>query len=137
MWKRRIWKPALLSALVLLVFSVTIFCKAQATIDAPIARLHVVSKTLDIGELLTCETHNVSFRIGNTGNRRLVINRDDCNCGQITQTQVVQPGNHVDLFVPIEPKGRSRQIKHVVKFTSNDPSHPKFELTVLARVDCL
>jgi hypothetical protein len=76
---------------------------------------------------------DVRFRIENHGNRRLIIHAwdDACGCHHVTsEPLIVPPRGKRDLVVSISPRPGTLSSRYTNRFTSNDPRHPRFDLTV-------
>lgn len=91
----------------------------------------------ELGRTSIREECRVSFPIHNAGRRRLVLNELDqeCGCGdQTLNTILVAPGETVEVYVPLDTRFSTGLVENHASFTSNDPAHPRFDLTARAFV---
>jgi hypothetical protein len=92
----------------------------------------------DLGHTALQQEWRVPFQIRNFGTRRLVINEIDLECGcrdPIRRTILVPPGETVEANVTLDTRFAAGPIEKTASFTTSDPTHPRFELTVRAWVD--
>jgi len=100
--------------------------------------LSVPGTTRDLGHTTDRKRWHVAFPARNAGRRRLVISEIDleCGCGDRTRrTFIIPPGASADLIVPLDTRFAAGPTEAIAAFTSNDPSRPRFHLTVRATVD--
>lgn len=103
-----------------------------------VATLDLRENVRDLGNISSGHECRVPFRIGNTGTRRLVIHEVDTCCRNVDQgrrTVIVGPGEAVDVTVMLDTRWANGPIEQTASFTSSDPAHPRFDLTVHAWVD--
>ncbi|MCH7729706.1 MAG: DUF1573 domain-containing protein [Planctomycetes bacterium] len=102
------------------------------------ASLHVSNPVRDLGRR-TCESELiVVFPIQNRGTRRLVVNEmdiDNCCGDRVLRTFLVSPGETAHVVVTFDPSGKSGPVATVANFTTNDPTQPRFSLTMKAQID--
>lgn len=99
------------------------------------ALLTLTNTTRDLGKISTQEELHVSFPIRNSGTRRLVLNALDSDCGCSLPSQhtiLVAIGETIDIDVPLDTRFATGSVQNNISFTSNDPAHPHFQLTVRA-----
>ncbi len=98
----------------------------------------VLSKDVrDLGQTSIQGEQRVSFLVRNAGTRRLVLNELDreCGCGKdVVRTILVAPGTTVEVNVPFDTRTATGPVENIASFTTNDPTQPRFDLTVRAFV---
>lgn len=103
----------------------------------PRADLAIGSTVHHLGLIGDRDAWQVRFPVRNIGARRLVLNEIDSECGcgdRMLRTMVVDPGEIVNLIVRLHPRSASEAVEKTVCFTTNDPRHPRLDLTVSAMV---
>lgn len=101
------------------------------------ARIQISWLTKDLGVVAKGESLSIDCSLLNVGRRRLVINQsnDQCGCADpIQRTFLVRPGDSVDVPISLETGWSPGVIEKITTFTTNDPSLPKFALTLRAKV---
>lgn len=120
------------SALVALLFRLTLTPTCEAS-----PNLYVLQPTIDLGELPDGDTRDVEFRILNRGERRLVINRLERECGcdsSNSATTIIPPNSEDRISVRLDTRDAKGLTEQIARFTTNDPNHPHFTLTLRAIV---
>jgi hypothetical protein len=120
------------AALVALLVRLTLTPTCEAFPD-----LYVVQPTIDLGELQDGDARDVEFRILNRGERRLVINRLERECGcdsPNSVTTVIPPNSEDKISVRLDTRDAKGLTEQIARFTTNDPNHPHLTLTLRAIV---
>ena len=136
---KKILAVGILSLAVGVVFAASFgysnFDAAQGNRVSHAAGLEIPISVLDIGPVQRNELRSVEFAIRNGLTKRLVINELDAGCGcsdSLTQPLIVPPGESASLTVVLDVGSATGPIEKRVVFTTNDPSRPRFDVTVLA-----
>jgi hypothetical protein len=141
MGKQRFCRPNLLTtstvgiAVVVGFLALAMYRTGDARPNA--ASLVMSDRVRDLGPTSIREERGVSFPIRNAGTRRLVLNELDqqCGCGdRVQRTILVAPGETVEVNVPLDTRFATGAVENSASFTTNDPAHPRFKLTVRAFV---
>ncbi len=101
------------------------------------AAVSIANTVLDLGPVGDQKEWEITFPLRNAGARRLVLNEVDlaCDCGDPTlRTIVVQPRETVNLVVRLNTRSAVGPVENVARFTTNDKSCPRLNLTVRATV---
>ena len=105
----------------------------QVLADCP--NVHVTNNKVDLGDVRTSESREVAFKIENNGLRRLVLNEIRCGCNApVRRTILIPPGKSEEVFVALESGVGSGSMEKTVSFATNDTTHPRIDLTVIAQV---
>ena len=106
---------------------------------SPVGPALVLPKNVrDLGRVSTRQEWRVTFPIRNAGARRLVLNELDvgCDCSDGVQRAIlVAPGETAELEVTLDTRFATGCVENIATFTTSDPAHPRFDLTVRAWVD--
>jgi hypothetical protein len=103
--------------------------------DRPVISLRQTSH--EIGQTAERRVWNCLFPIMNAGSRRLILNELDLSCGcgeQVRQTIIIPPGETQVLTVTLDTRQASGDTEAIARYLTNDPSLPRFDLTVRATV---
>jgi len=79
----------------------------------------------------------VPFLVKNVGSRRLVIRRlnEQCHCSETAVSPIIiPPGGSSNVWLTLDYRAATRNVPISGVFSCNDPTTPRFQLTVLARV---
>jgi hypothetical protein len=98
--------------------------------------LRMSNDVCEIGTTSIRKSWRVPFQIGNSGHKRLVINKVDAACcGDSSQeTIVIPPGETAEVSVSLDTRIAFGAVENVVSFTTSDPDCPRLNLTVRAWV---
>ena len=98
--------------------------------------LNLSSDVCELGRTSLRKRWRVPFRIGNSGEKRLVMNRVDAACcgDSTSDTIIILPGQVVDVSVSLDTRFVIGAVQSVTCFTTSDPDRPRLELTVRALV---
>ena len=102
------------------------------------ASLVLRENVCDLGRTSTQQERRVPIQIRNVGTRRLVVNAVDAGCGcgdPIRKTVIIPPGESVEVTVTLDTRFATGPVENIATFTTSDPAHPLFDLTVRAWVD--
>lgn len=94
-------------------------------------------RRLDLGAVTYREKREFRFCVVNKGNRRLVINEidSDCGCGEpVRRAVLIPPGEVEQLTVSLDTRFATGEIQKLAEYTTNDPTQPRLELLVTAFV---
>ncbi|HUG89896.1 MAG TPA: DUF1573 domain-containing protein [Planctomycetaceae bacterium] len=134
------------SAVLLVFLAATLFLVARSaafvrTIEqasaAGEARLVLEDVERDLGVVQPGAQIRETFRVHNAGSQRLVINEDRCGrCGPSGQRSslLVAPGETATIEIDFHAPRAAGDVQHVVRYTTNDPERPRFQLTLRATV---
>jgi len=88
----------------------------------------------EIGRTSLRKKWRVPFQIGNSGKKRLVINKIDATCcgDSTSETITIPPGETVEVTVDLDTRFAYGVIENVATFTTSDPECPRFDLTARA-----
>jgi hypothetical protein len=78
-----------------------------------------------------------SFRVTNTGGRRLILLEKSRSCGCLASGRpeiLVQPGQSVDLEIKLKTARLHGPVRKAVYYYTNDPKRPLLTLTLVADV---
>jgi hypothetical protein len=124
-----IWSTGIQSAL---------FAPAESGDHGGTARLRLDETRHDLGTLAAGKPAQATFRVANDGARRLVIRRVTGNCcgrgGPPEPPTIVPPGESRQLVVVLDTTGIQGGLQTDITYATNDPRMPRFELTVVGRV---
>ena len=128
--------PGLAGILVVTVCGFMFACRQPFRVADPVPAVGIANSVVDVGQLQAGEVRRVVFPITNLGSHRLVINEidSDCRCrNRIRRTILIPPGGSEDVMVSITSGDTVGPIEASSSFACNDPTRPRFHLTVRAR----
>lgn len=91
----------------------------------------------DVGAVSAGVVLGARFSVKNAGTRRLVIERESEECCDEPSERrriVVPPGVSGVIEVQVDTNRWYGEMRHVVHYTTNDPSRPRFTLTLHGEV---
>ncbi len=123
-----------------LVIVTTAIAASHARGAAP--RLSVDEPKIDLGTVQAGDVVPMLWRLENTGDADLVIERikPGCGCTIVSfseEDQIIHPGDTLELEAAFNSTGRRGEHDKEVVIFSNDPNQPKFGLSFRAYVDRL
>ena len=117
------------------VVSIAIVYLLAASGAAPTIRFD--KTTHDFGAIPSNQKHDVSWAYHNDGNAPLTIIAMNPSCGctaSVADPKSVPPGGSGALKITYDPAGQSGDVRKTLTIVTNDPSHPRTILTILAKV---
>jgi len=97
----------------------------------------ISDSVVDLGTLQSGERRPVFLKLGNNGNRRLVVNQlaaGSCCGNSIRDTLILQPSEVTEWVMEVRAPLESGSFEKTTRFTASDPALPQFELVVKGSV---
>ena len=111
--------------------------------QANMPKIEISPASYEFGEIEFGKIINYTFKIKNSGNETLEIERIATSCGCTTaeaSERKISPGQEVDLLVIYDtaamgegPHGKGNQ-ERIIYIKSNDPNNPQINVTISAYV---
>ncbi len=145
MRRRRIGQASLFVAVVLAGVAAGRFA-ARGALGPPVAPVSqrparpaalVADAQRDFGEVRQGTIVKAQFTVSNRGNHRLVVRSESAGCcGGPAEgsTVLIAPGQSAALEVKADTSVWSGTMRHVARYTTNDPEHPRLSFTLKAEV---
>jgi len=120
-----------------MLFAVILVIRSrQSQIQPSHASLSLSTNVVDLGRTSARREWRVPFQVCNSGDKRLVINEVDAACcgDSARETIIIPPGETVEVAVNLDTRFGTGPVENIASFTTSDPDHPRFNLTVRAFV---
>lgn len=103
--------------------------------QTPVARVAVSNTEFDFGRVKPGVELSHHFTVGNGGTRRLVLNVEDCGCGDgITSHVILMPGDQTQIPISMTAESHSEHQQRSLAITTSDPANPRIEFQIHASV---
>ena len=137
--KAAVWLPVVGVVVVgtwLSALSLTAWCGGNSA-DSSSPKVILPCSKRDLGAVVQGEVLRASFPIKNEGSRRLIVLEAGTSCcGQSAGPRriVLLPGESKRLSVEVDSRQWYGRMEYSRRYTTNDPSLPRFSLSVSANV---
>lgn len=124
-----------LGGIAALICGLAVGMARSAHTGPPHAALVLAAQVSDLPLSSVLGDRRAVFQVRNAGRRRLVISELDqsCGCGdRVRRTFLIPPGGAGEVDVVLDARLAGRPTESTAMFTTNDPTHPRFTLTVRA-----
>jgi Protein of unknown function (DUF1573) len=107
----------------------------ETPVEGP--RIAVAPASFDFGRVLQNKTLRKAFEVTNTGDRDLAIEGVSTTCGCTVTEEIdgpIAPGESAPLRVQFQTRSYLGRVERKVLIRSNDPRHPRTEVTLSATI---